>query len=197
MCGRYILKQNLAEICAFFKAETSLTGWEPHYNMGPGMNLPIIIKGRLGLAQWGWPSIAAGVKPLINIRSETAATKPSFARAWNEGRYALVPANGFYEWDASGQPYFVQDPGHDLMAFKALWTRDEDNKPCFAILTEAALPALAPIHPRMPQMVTTDGRPVTGPILTAVTRAVNDISQNTPALIAPTPEARQGNLWVA
>ena len=197
MCGRYALTFNLAEICAFFATQTSLSAWEPHYNLGPGMQLPIIIKGRLGLAQWGWPSIAAGVKPLINIRSETAANKPSFARSWNEGRHALVPASGFYEWDASGQPYYVQDASQEIMAFKALWTRDENDKPCFAILTEAATGSLLPIHPRAPQMVGVKGQAITQAMPIAVGRGVNDIGQNSPALMEPTLDATQGNLWVA
>jgi len=197
MCGRYALKNNLAEICALFGATTSLGLWDPHYNMGPGMDLPILIKGRLGLARWGWPTPAPGVKPLINIRSETAATKPSFARSWNEGRFALVPASGFYEWDNSGQPYWVSSPHHPVIAFKALWTREADNSPCFAILTENALPVLAPIHPRMPQMVGLDGNAVTKPESVAITQAVNDIGRNEPGLMAPTTDATQGNLWVA
>jgi len=197
MCGRYALKQTLAEICAAFDANTSLATWNPHFNAGPGMDLPVIIKGRLGMARWGWPTPAPGVKPLINIRSETAATKPSFARSWNEGRHALVPANGFFEWDASGQPYYVTDPDLPVMAFRALWTRNEDNQPCFAILTEAANPVLAPIHPRAPQMVNVQRRPVTGARPVAVSRAVNDIAQNGPALLEPAAGAVQGNLWVA
>jgi len=180
-----------------FAANTGLTGFGPLYNAGPGMSLPIIIKGRLGLAQWGWPTPAPGVKPLINIRSETAATKPSFAPSWNAGRHALVPATGFYEWDNSGQPYYVRDASQPIMAFKALWTRDENNTPCFAILTEAAAPILAPIHPRMPQMVDVKGSPVTGAKPIAVGRTVNDIGQNSATLLEPTMEATQGNLWVA
>ena len=197
MCGRYALKFTLAEILSQFGVDTSLAAWGPHYNAGPGMDLPIIIKGRLGLARWGWPTPAPGVKPLINIRSETAATKPSFARSWNEGRHALVPASGFYEWDASGQPYYVTNPSLPVMAFKALWSRDENNLPCFAILTEEANKTLAPIHPRMPQMVTLQGQPVTAAMPIAVGRGVNEISNNSEGLLAPTTDATQGNLWVA
>ena len=43
-------------------------------------------------------SAAEGSK-LINCRSESAATKPAFRRAFKERR-CLVPASGFFEWQA-------------------------------------------------------------------------------------------------
>src|SRR5262249_58341014 len=46
---------------------------------------------------------------LINARSETAATKPSFRSAFRSRR-CLVVADGFYEWQKLAgrkQPYFI------------------------------------------------------------------------------------------
>ena len=60
----------------------------------------------LSLIRWGltpsWakdPSIAAG---MINARSETASAKPAFRDAW-KFRRCLIPADGFHEWQKTGQ----------------------------------------------------------------------------------------------
>jgi putative SOS response-associated peptidase YedK len=207
MCGRYVLKANLAEICALFGLLTGLEPFQPRYNAGPDMRLPIIIRNRLGEARWGWPAPAMGIKPIINIRSETAGAKPLFMRDWQAGHRCLVPASGFYEWDGSGQPFFAGAPEAPLIGFCGLWTRDETDAPRFAILTREALPHLAPIHPRMPLIATPDtanawlaeGTIPNPPALEVypVSHSVNTISNDNPGLLDRLSAAPQGTLFAA
>ena len=51
--------------------------------------------------RWGMiPSWSReGKAPLINARAETVADKPAFRSAFRKRR-CLVPADGFYEWQA-------------------------------------------------------------------------------------------------
>ena len=82
------------------------------------------------LVKWGLiPSWAADPKigyKLINARSETAATKPSFRAAFKRRR-CLIPADGFYEWKGTGkkkQPYLIgvgSDQPGEPFAFAGLW----------------------------------------------------------------------------
>lgn len=206
MCGRYVRKQNLAEICAAFGIGTLLSELNPAYNIGPGRDCAVIVKDRLGMISWSWPT-QDDTKPLINIRSETACDKPTFKDAWQKGRRCLIPASGFYEWDSSGQPFYVEDKNAPHIAFCALWTRDWQAKPCFAILTCAALSKLAPIHPRMPLTATPDSAhawlenahlpPAPAFYATPISRAVNTISNDNPDLLDPLQAAPQGNLFMA
>jgi putative SOS response-associated peptidase YedK len=94
------------------------------------------------------------------------AEKPAFSAAMR-ARRCVVPANGFYEWKAEGggkQPYRVILGGaaHPLaFAFAGLWERWRDPAAppdaapvdTFAIVTTAAVPAIAHIHARMPVML--------------------------------------------
>ena len=106
MCGRYRLSRRKHLIQEYFETAEEVD-WEPRYNIAPSQNVGIIRQGRVQperrfwLARWGliphWakdPSI--GYK-LINARSETVASKPSFRESF-ESRRCLISADGFYEW---------------------------------------------------------------------------------------------------
>lgn len=67
----------------------------------------------IALLRWGLvPSWARDAKignRLINARSETVHSKPSFRAAFRSRR-CLVPADGWFEWQSTGsgkQPYFL------------------------------------------------------------------------------------------
>lgn len=206
MCGRYVLRQNLAEICAAFGSSSALSDIAPHYNAAPETQRPVAIKNRVGMAAWGWP-VVAGMSPVINIRSETMAEKPMFAGAVAAGRRCVVPASGFYEWDSSGQPFYVESPDAPLMGLCGLWTREADESVRFAILTQGALAHLAPIHPRMPLVASpkdaaaflATGALPPPPTLEVypVGRGVNSTATNSPDLLDRLAAAPQGNLFAA
>jgi putative SOS response-associated peptidase YedK len=115
------------------------------------------------LGQWGFlPEWAAGkpdVKPLINARAETAASKPFFRQAFRSKR-CLVLADGFYEWKRTGKrkmPYRIALKINEPFAFAGLWStvRDAQGRPrtTFAVLTTDANALVARLHPRMPAIL--------------------------------------------
>ena len=92
---------------------------------------------------------------MINARSETAASKPSFRAAFRKRR-CLIPTDGFFEWKKAGkhkQPYLIGVGQGDLFAFAGLWEDWERNgeiiQSCTVLTTEAQQ-LMRPLHERMP-----------------------------------------------
>lgn len=144
MCGKFELKRSLAQILEDFGVETSLVGISAFSAALPGMTLPVIAKGRLGLARWGWP-LDGDARPLINIRVESAAEKPLFSKDWAAGHRCVAPATGFFE---KGRFFYSED--HPVFGLCGLWTRAPDNQICFAVLTQESTPPVHAFHHRMP-----------------------------------------------
>jgi putative SOS response-associated peptidase YedK len=107
---------------------------------------------------------------MINARSETAQTKPSFRRA-AASRRCIVPADGFYEWfrvpgARTRQPYLIHRPDDEPFAFAGLWEQwrpptvegaeplDSDEVlRTVTVLTTSANDAMGAIHDRMPVLL--------------------------------------------
>jgi putative SOS response-associated peptidase YedK len=127
----------------------------------------------LRIVRWGLvPSWAKDVSigsRLINARAETVSTKPAFRRAFARRR-CLLPADGFYEWQAAGdgpharkQPYFIHRPDGGVLAFAGLYElwRDPavpDGDPdawlwSATIITTRAPDDLGKIHDRTPMVI--------------------------------------------
>jgi putative SOS response-associated peptidase YedK len=95
----------------------------------------------------------------INARSETAASKPSFRDAFKKRR-CLVVADGFYEWNRSGnlkKPYHFTVNHGAPFAMAGLWERwhppgsgTNEVVETFTILTTTANDVLSQHHDRMP-----------------------------------------------
>jgi putative SOS response-associated peptidase YedK len=99
---------------------------------------------------------------MINARSETVDSKPSFRNAFRKRR-CLIPADGFYEWKGqkgSKQPVFIALPDEKPFGFAGLWEVWDDKgkaeEPLFTctILTTDASPSIQDIHHRMPVILT-------------------------------------------
>ncbi|PKQ02176.1 MAG: DUF159 family protein, partial [Alphaproteobacteria bacterium HGW-Alphaproteobacteria-12] len=89
--------------------------------------------------------------------AETIAEKPSFRGAFRHHR-ALMPADGFYEWQAQGkgskQPFFIRRRDRKPFAMAAIWdtwmpSGGSELDSC-AIVTTEANETLKPVHHRMP-----------------------------------------------
>jgi len=201
MCGRYASSAHPEDLIEEFSVDEDRTEQEsrsilaapqsppagqPDFNMAPTKAAPVVVSRvagddpdavstrQLRLLTWGLvPSWSQDVKVglrMINARSESVLGKPAFARA-AAFRRCLVPADGWYEWQASPtavdakgkprkQPFFVHRSDGGLVAMAGLYEfwRDKDlaeDDPdswliTFAIITTAAEPGLDRIHDRQP-----------------------------------------------
>ena len=169
MCGRFVSVSTPEQLAESFGVDDVRTDpLPPRYNVAPTLDVYSVIETdgtrRLGTLRWGFlPFWAKGPKARapINARVETVADSKMFASAFAKRR-CLLPADGFYEWQAREgstrkQPYWIHDPDDEPLAFAGIWTvwRDrtvEDPDPVFttAILTTAAAGRMADIHERMP-----------------------------------------------
>jgi putative SOS response-associated peptidase YedK len=96
---------------------------------------------------------------LINARGESVNDKPAFQAAMKRRR-CLVPANGFYDWKATGarkQPHYVCAKSGGPLAFAGLWETwtgpNGEELETATIITTRANRMLAEIHDRMPVIV--------------------------------------------
>lgn len=101
---------------------------------------------------------------MINARAETIAEKPSFRTALRRRR-CLVLADGFYEWQQvpgsrTKCPMRIVLRTGEPFAFAGLWEtwRDPAGQviPSCTIITTGANRLLAPIHHRMPVILSRD-----------------------------------------
>jgi len=127
--------------------------FEPQWNVSPTAILNAVVSEnfqddaplnstnmRLNTTQmrWGikapWATQSTHVRPLINARSETLFSKPTF-RDLAKAHRAIVPVTGFYEWERHDDrriPYYVQvkDMPAMLLAtvFQPVTQADIDNE---------------------------------------------------------------------
>jgi putative SOS response-associated peptidase YedK len=164
MCGRFALFAGPEELAKAFGVTIEDVTLPPRYNIAPAQAVPVVrtTDGRRQLvpAHWGlipaWAKEAAMGSRMINARAETVTEKPAFRVAFRSRR-CLIPASGFYEWQARGRgkvPHFIRRADGGLLAFAGLWERwtpaeGEPVESC-AILTTTANAVMAPIHERMP-----------------------------------------------
>lgn len=164
MCGRYSMSTPPQQIAMRFQAQLPAEELQEHFNAAPGQQLPVVLAGdegrRLELFRWGlipsWAKDANIGYKMINARAESVEEKPAFRTAFKRRR-CLVPADGFYEWYAAGkhkQPVRFVLTSDEPFAIAGLW--DEWHDPqgqlvrSFTIITGAPNELVAPIHDRMP-----------------------------------------------
>lgn len=87
---------------------------------------------------------------VINARSETASEKKLFADSM-ANRRCLIPASGFYEWDANKARYRFYRK--DELVWLAGIYRAESGMKKFTVLTRDAAGSMIGIHDRMPLTV--------------------------------------------
>ncbi len=166
MCGRFAQYSSGEVLEASFGASLGAQTPAPRYNIAPGSALLAVRADPLGarsftMLHWGLiPSWAKERKfgtRTINARAETVAEKPAFRAAFRRRR-CLIPADGFYEWQATPtgkQPYFITRRDRLPMAFAGLWEVWTDSATgqeiaSTTILVTAANALTRPIHDRMP-----------------------------------------------
>jgi len=180
MCGRYTLhteKEALAERFDFDPAD--LAGFVPRYNLAPTQDAVVVrasgSRHGASFMRWGlvpsWAKALKGLPQMINARAEGIAEKPSFRTPLRRQR-CLIPADGFYEWQAPVPPgkrkipHWIGLASGEPFALAGLWSvwhpKDVlEAKPLFscAIITTASNTAVRPIHERMPVILPRDSEP--------------------------------------
>ena len=207
MCGRYAASADPDELIEAFEVDLDATAVPsrsvlvnpqdppvgmPDYNMAPSKQAPVVLtrapRGEEGasptrqlrLLSWGLvPSWAKDPKVgarMTNARAESVLDKPAFSKAALTRR-CLVPAQGWYEWQASPvavdargrprrQPFFVSRDDGDLVALAGLYEFWKDpvlpaQDPLawlvtVTVVTTAAEPGLDRIHDRQPVVLDRD-----------------------------------------
>ncbi|HIK71835.1 MAG TPA: SOS response-associated peptidase [Gammaproteobacteria bacterium] len=145
MCGRFTIRNT-----SVFQTQFDGEEITPSFNIAPGQKIAVMTE-KLHYIKWGFTPFWAE-KPfnLVNARSETLSTKPSFE---NSGR-CLIPADGWYEWKGEGDkkiPFFHHLDG-EAFCFGGVYGGYRGEVGC-AIVTTSAVGHLKHIHERMPYIV--------------------------------------------
>lgn len=162
------------ELAAEFEATVVAEDPAPvSYNIAPTTRIPVVIDTtkdgettrRLEAAKWGlvprWAKDESVAVRAFNARSETAAVKPTFREAVRKRR-AIIPADGYYEWqklaDGTKQPHYIHPTDGSLLLFAGLyeWWRRADNSWLLSatVLTRPATAGkMAELHDRIPVFV--------------------------------------------
>jgi putative SOS response-associated peptidase YedK len=172
MCGRYTETAAFEELARRFGIEIEEGDNDEliaRYNVAPSQPVPIVVARdghrRLRTARWGLRPLWGRDSRLapINARAESVASSPMFRDALRRTR-CLIPADGFYEWQAVAglkrkQPWYLRLRGGGLFAFAGLYTppgRDAEVPATCAIITTTPNELAGRIHDRMPVILEPD-----------------------------------------
>jgi len=206
VCGRFAFYSPTEAAAALFGVAAVPAAVEPRYNIAPTQYVaavrPSASEGReLVMLRWGlvpfWAKDADIGDRMINARAETVAEKPAYRAAFRHRR-CLVLADGFYEWRRDGDhktPYFISLASGAPFALAALWEswKDKasgDELQTATLITTEANDFMAPVHHRMPVVLTPD----TADLWLADGKALlDDVARLTPDLAAWPVDRRVNN----
>lgn len=169
MCGRFTITLEAPDLQENLGIAEMPSDWMPRFNVAPTQPVAAVLDLQSRRAEWlRWGLIPSWAKDpsigdrLINARAETLSEKPSFRQAFARRR-CLILADGFYEWQRSpgqkgpSQPYHFHRIDKKPFAFAGLWEtwkppEGELIRSC-TIITCAANEVVAPVHERMPVML--------------------------------------------
>ncbi len=165
MCGRFTLATPAAEWASLFNVEP--LDVDPRYNVAPTNDIVVVRRSEQHLApeadllRWGlipgWTDSPGEFPLLINARSETISSKPSFKDAFRDRR-CLVVADGFYEWKndrGRKRPFWIHLADGRPFGIAAIWDRwsktgEQAPLESCALVTTEASEDLTDLHARMP-----------------------------------------------
>ena len=174
MCGRYVVAYDPETLVSGFSV-LRVPVFPKRWNVTPQSEVPVVYETREGervaeLMRWGlipaWAKDPALGNKLNTARAEGIFDKPSFRQAVRRRR-CLLPASGFYEWQAAApaapakqpkQPWYILADDGQPLAMAGLFEawRSAPDAPwrltCCVVTCEANA-LMAPIHERMPVLV--------------------------------------------
>ncbi len=163
MCGRFVITSPPAALRQIF-GYVEQPNFPPRHNIAPTQPIPVIIieNGVRHFRLMRWGLLPAWVKDprkfilLINARAETVKEKPAFKNAIRRRR-CLIPADGYYEWQASGprkRPHFLHRRDGSPIGLAGLaetWIGPNGEElDTVAIIAAPASRDLAILHHRVP-----------------------------------------------
>jgi putative SOS response-associated peptidase YedK len=163
MCGRFVITSPPEALRQIFNY-IEQPNFPPRHNIAPTQPIPVIIiengVRHFRLMRWGllpaWVKDPGKFTLLINARAETVKEKPAFKNAMRRRR-CLVPADGYYEWQASEQrkrPHFIHRRDGQPVGLAGLaetWIGPNGEElDTVAIVTALASTDLAVLHDRVP-----------------------------------------------
>ena len=162
MCCRYYYEDEIRErMQDLLDSQSIMTGGsltvEPGCDIRPSDVSAVIYQSgndlTAGGMRWGFSNpYKKGL--IINARSETAREKNLF-RESIMNRRCIIPASGFYEWDAYRARFRFRLPDGELLLMAGFW-HEEQGAPRYTILTTDANDSMKPVHDRMPVMIGKD-----------------------------------------
>src|SRR5919106_473364 len=163
MCGRFVITSPPEALRQIF-GYAEQPNFPPRHNVAPTQPIPVVILENGGrhfrLMRWGlvpgWVRDSRDFALLINARAETVDEKPAFKNAMKRRR-CLIPADGYYEWQAAGsrkRPYFIHRRDGVPLGLAGLaetWIGPNGEElDTVAIVTAPASDDLASLHSRVP-----------------------------------------------
>lgn len=131
----------------------------------PTIPAPVIMPdGSLRTMLWGFrlpiPGKPGKMRTVVNSREDKLE-----GRTWNKSfreRRCIVPASAFYEWvEQRGKmvPLRVERPDLEMTWIAGIWREEEERGECFSMITTEPNGVLAPVHDRMPAVLTDEQIP--------------------------------------
>ena len=166
MCGRFVITSPPEALRRIF-GYVEQPNFPPRHNIAPTQPIPVVTvengARHFRLMRWGlipsWVKDPRKFSLLINARSETVLEKPAFKNAIRRRR-CLIPADGYYEWQAAPsrrRPFFIHRRDRQPFALAGLaetWMGPNGEEvDTVAIVTSAASRELTVLHPRVPVTV--------------------------------------------
>jgi putative SOS response-associated peptidase YedK len=171
MCGRFTNSVRREQLAERFEITVPDTCRE-RFNVAPAQAVLGIRQREEStealMMRWGLiPHWAKDMKiafKMINARAETLPEKPAY-RSLLSSKRCLIPADGFYEWrvgaDGKKEPIHFTLLDEPLFAFAGLWSSWTDRETgevidSCTIITTGPNELVAPVHNRMPVILTRD-----------------------------------------
>jgi putative SOS response-associated peptidase YedK len=225
MCGRFVITSPPDALRQIF-GYAEQPNFPPRHNIAPTQPVPIVIlehgARHFRLVRWGlipsWVKDPRKITLMINARSEGIAERPAFKNAIRRRR-CLIPADGYYEWQASAgrkRPYFIyrrDKRPFGLAGLAESWIGPNGEElDTVAIVTTTASRDLAVLHHRVPVAIreqdfghwldcsADDAAPVMGLLAPPeegeftwheVSTRVNSADNDDPQLILPITDAQR------